>query len=206
MRIASNRNRFFTLALLVGTATAAPDSQAAELPEELNGSYFIVNQHIKDALAEIASQLDIPVKIAPGITGRVKQSRSPRSAAAFLDRLGHDYGFDWYYDGNLLHVTASSDSASRILVLNGIKLDDLEKRLNQLDILDQRFTLKGDPSGESAIVSGPMPYIEMVEATLQAMYMEKNSGSDTQAPIERRLPSNAVRVFRAHNMETLRFE
>ena len=51
-----------------------------------------------------------------------------------------------------------------------------------------------------------MPYIEMVEATLQAMYMEKNSGSDTQAPIERRLPSNAVRVFRAHNMETLRFE
>jgi len=125
-------------------------------------NYSADGKDIKDVLKDFAASQGIPADINSDVSGTFtgKFTLSPQR---FLDTLASSFGFVWYYDGQVLEITAASDMKSTLLHLDTASLQALRDALNRLGIEDPRFPVAYDDAEGSAMVNGPPRYVQMVQ-------------------------------------------
>ena len=149
--------------------------------------YVIVDQDIHEILADFGKNLNVKIQVDEDIEGRVRGDWPKQPPRPFLEAMAQRFGFDWYFDGHILHVTATAKSQTLLLFLGPVPFEELRSDLTDLDILDKRFPLRFSPGSNLALVAGPPRYVEMVTETLAAL------SSRPQAPDK---PAKRVTVFR----------
>jgi type III secretion protein C len=107
------------------------------------------------------------------------------SPQSMLDLLSATYSMIWYYDGNVLFVSPSSDADTAVLRASRASIDDLRSTINRLGIADPKYPITYDLSKDVAIVSGPKRYIELVRQTLQAVEAGDTSKSNSSVEVIR---------------------
>ena len=102
-----------TRALLI--ALAATPAAAAPLPL-MGGSvtYAVVDQDLRDVLTEVTQQSGLRLNLSEAVHGRVRGRLPPAPFSVILDQLAKTYGFDWYYDGGVLYVSAASEAQGKM--------------------------------------------------------------------------------------------
>ena len=167
------------LAALLGLA--APASAAHGEALHLNNkpyNYTVIDQDLRDVLRQFGANLGLRVTVSDAVQGRIRGRKVALPPAAFLDDLAKEFGFDWYYDGYTLFVTANNESVTKTIELGGMGFTTLQDNLKTLGIADDRFQLRPLPAGDAVLVAGPPRYVELVEQTL-AKPPEPPSGNIT---------------------------
>lgn len=134
---------------------------------------------LKEFLREFGASQGLMVVVSPEVEGTVngKFNMQPQN---LLEMLGATFGFIWYYDGNVLHIYAASDARSEIVRISHSSVDRLRQALQKLDIPDRRFPITYDTRQNTALVSGPKRYVDLVQQTARAIDQNQNlrSGSE----------------------------
>ncbi len=143
--------------------------QAANLPlADRPYSYTVLDQDLRDTLRQFGANNNLRVNLTDQVQGRVRGRLGKLTPRAFLDRLASEYGFDWFYDGFTLYVSAVGESVNRMVPTNGATPSQMDASLQALGIADTRFTMRPLQSQNVVMVAGPPRFVELVQQAAAA--------------------------------------
>jgi type III secretion protein C len=177
-----------TLALVIAL-WGATLANAADIHWRTNNfSYVAQDKPLADFIRDFAASQGLSVVIAPEVSGtvNVKFNQAPQS---MLDTLTMSFGLTWYYDGSVLYVSPGGDLSSEVVQLGGVTPNQLQQALGRLGVLDQRYPISYDRAHDTARVSGPKRYVQLVSQTVEAL---NQSGGSAAAVSNMR---TQIRVF-----------
>lgn len=132
-------------------------------------NYIVVDQDLRTVLQQFGANLGLRVSLSEAVQGRVRGRLPSAPPRQFLDHLAQVYGFDWYFDGSMMAISASSEAETRFVPLQGITVPMLEAGLRSVDLYDPRFNLHPGPGTDMAMVSGPPRYVKLVQDTAASL-------------------------------------
>lgn len=176
--------RFWLFRALLGALLVAGMAplQAAEVRWRTEKfAYVTKGQAVRDFLRQFGASQGLTVVVDPAVEGTVvgNFNLTPQSMLEFVSTT---FGLIWYFDGNVLYVYPTSEARSQILRLNYTTADRLRQTLTKLGITDKRYPVTFDASANTALVSGPKRYVELVEQSARALDQNESSrgASDIQ--------------------------
>ncbi|PLZ00483.1 EscC/YscC/HrcC family type III secretion system outer membrane ring protein [Burkholderia sp. WAC0059] len=123
--------------------------------------YSADGKDLRDVLRDFAASEGIPANIAQDVTGTFS-GKFHLPPQKFLDTLASSFGFVWYYDGQVLNITAASDMKSSLIKLDTTSTGTLRDALARMHVEDPRFPIQYDDADGTAIVNGPPSYVDLV--------------------------------------------
>lgn len=132
-------------------------------------AYTVIDQDLRDVLIEVGRQSGLPVEVSAAVHGRVHGRLPAAPLAQFLDHLASIYGFDWYFDGGTLDVSAAGESRAKMLALGPVPFAQLTSTLSTLGIADPRWPLRGSDTVGVVVADGPPRYLQLVEQALTVL-------------------------------------
>lgn len=82
---------------------------------------------------------------------------------ALLARITQQMGLMWYSDGQAIYIYDANEMRHAVMALRAISPEALRHFLQQSQLHDPRYPLRGEPGGHVLYLSGPPVYIELVE-------------------------------------------
>jgi type III secretion protein C len=131
--------------------------------------YVVIDQDIRDVLIEFGRNLNIPVKLSDQIKGRIRGPLELMSAAEFLKTLCDGHGLVSYFDGAVLHISVASEIQTAFIDLGHLRPQELTDKLDKLGYSDVRYPIKATANADVIAVSGPPPYLALIQQTAAAM-------------------------------------
>jgi type III secretion protein C len=157
-------------------------SQAAEVRwRSEKFVYQTKGQEVRDFLRAFAASQGLTVVVDPAVEGTMAGNfnLTPQS---MLELIATTKGLIWYYDGNVLYVYPSSEARSQVVRLNYTSANRLRQSLVKLGIGDKRYPISFDNAANTALVSGPKRYVELVEQAARAL--DQDEGGRGTADIQ----------------------
>lgn len=152
------------------TLAAAAPASAAPLPyPDRTVTYEVVEQDLTAVIDGVARQVGVHAEVSSKVEGRVHGRLPADTARGLLDKLASIYGFEWYFDGQSVHVSAASESVAKIVPLRKVVAAELQETLAHLGILDARWPLRFSRRGDVVEIAGPPHYVALIEQTISAL-------------------------------------
>ncbi|NOJ24254.1 type III secretion system outer membrane ring subunit SctC [Vibrio coralliilyticus] len=152
-----------------------PQGTFRQSPYSYRADDVFIGKVLKDFARSFGVQLVIDTKLSGKVNSRIRTN----SAAAFLNRLGLEYGFNWFLYSNTLYITESQDHQVYRLDVAESSTHDLKLALENIGLLDPRFGWGELPDEGIVLVSGPKRYVDLVKKfsrpSLRAMNKKKKS-------------------------------
>lgn len=162
--------------------------------------YTVLDQDLRDALRQFGANNGLRVVLSDAVQGRIRGRLGTLTPRAFLDRLAADFGFDWFYDGFTLYLTAVGEGVNRLISLGPASYPQLEEMLQTLGIADARFTVRPLQGQSLVMVAGPPRFVELVQqaaAVLAAKEEPKPPAAPSASAPPATAPANrSVTVYR----------
>ncbi|GEM_PF-510836 len=179
--------RVFRLAMLAGLVLAFVHPATAK-PGWFDTSYdyVVLDQDLRDTLTEFGRNLGVPVVLSDAVKGRVRGRVEAKYAGEFLERLAGTNGLTWYFDGSVLHISADTEFATRVIDAGKLSGEVVSARMGELGLADERFSVRSSGDGRVITASGPPAYVMTVDQLVQRMQPEPVVAGDDPR----------VRVFR----------
>ena len=146
------------LALVAGTVAALSGAGVSAAPLKLSDApytYTVINQDLQAALLEFGSNVNLKTNVSQEVRGRISGRLPELSPAAFLDRLASLYNLEWYFDGQILHITSARESQTRLLVPGPVPFERLKSTLDAFGVSDERFAVQPAPNAKSRACDRP---------------------------------------------------
>lgn len=165
------------LALLLAITVPAVGTAAEVRWKKEKFAYTAQGKNIRDFMREFGASQGLTVVVAKEVDGTVngKFDLLPESLMALMSA---NFGFVWYYDGNVLNIYPASDVRSEVVRLGNTSTERLRQALERLDIPDSRYPINYDARQGTALVSGPSRYVDLVLQTARAIGQNQNAGSE----------------------------
>ncbi|QHJ00018.1 EscC/YscC/HrcC family type III secretion system outer membrane ring protein [Xylophilus rhododendri] len=165
------------LALVLWMGMAACLAQAAPLKfRSANFKYVVDGKPIREVLRDFGASQGMVVAVAPEVEGSVvgKFDLTPRQ---FIDLLALSYGFVYYYNGAVLHVSASQGMHSTLVQLSYARVRQLRETLERMNVSEPRFPIVYDEIANTALVVGPQEYVDVIrEISIQLEKRTRTGG------------------------------
>jgi type III secretion protein C len=156
--------------MLAWFLAATPTAPAATPPwPDAPVPAALVDQDVSLFLTDFGQKLGIEVAISAAVQGHVAGRLPALAPGALLDRLGAQYGFNWYYDGHSLVISAESERVRRLMPLGHANFEALTAELDRLGISDPRYAVKHARGTDQVRIDGPPRFAELVEHTLASL-------------------------------------
>ncbi|WPB57950.1 type III secretion system outer membrane ring subunit SctC [Xylophilus sp. GOD-11R] len=162
-----------TAALALAMVAAGGPAQAMPVKfRSSNFKYVVDGKPVRDVLRDFGASQGMVVAVAPDVEGSVvgKFDLTPRQ---FLDLLALSYGFVYYYNGAVLHVSASQGMHSTLIRLNFARIQQLRETLERMNVAEPRFPIVYDETANTALVAGPQEYVDVIREI--AVQLEKRT-------------------------------
>jgi len=142
--------------------------QGAGIASDEKFDVSIRDQNVRDVFKEVSAAIGVPILLSDEVDGRVSAAFDQATAAELIDGIAKERALDWRFDGSRIRVTAQSEQVTRIIDLNGVKLNELSDALTSLDVYNERFQMTA-VDGQFAMVVAPPDYVAVVEVVLGAL-------------------------------------
>ncbi|RQP21316.1 type III secretion system outer membrane ring subunit SctC [Piscinibacter terrae] len=176
-------HRFARIALIVALACFAAHANAGEprWKDEMF-VYAAKGKNLKEFLREFGASQGLMVVVAKEVDGTVN-GKFNLLPGSLMELLSASFGFIWHAEGNVVYVTPASDVRSDVVHMSNTGVGRLRQALEQLNIPDRRFPILYDARQNSAIVSGPSRYVELVMQTAKAVDQNLNIGTGSEVRV-----------------------
>lgn len=156
--------------VVCGFAVVCPGVWPAPAPwPESPYSYFAEGVPLEVVLREFAAGFSLGLVVESGVQGTVHGRFNSASPTEFISRLGGVYGFVWYTQSGTLYVSPAREAVMRTLPMPPGGAGRLRQTLIDLGVVDPRFGWGELPEHGVLMVSGPLRYVDRVEATLKQL-------------------------------------
>lgn len=135
--------------------------------------YVVVDQDLKVVLQEFGRNVGVRITLSDAVQGRVRGRFPELAPMAFLEHLTRAYGLDWYFDGSMLSISASSEAVTHLVPTHGLSFEQVQGDLDRSGMLDQRFGLRQGPGSGTVVASGPPRYVQLVEQSITVLTAAK---------------------------------
>jgi len=164
----------FRFALVWVMAACASTVLAGEVRwKNTEFSYTAKGKKLEEFLREFGASQGLMVVVDKQVQGTVN-GKFNLLPGSLMDLMAASYGFVWYAEGNVLYVSPASDVRSELVRLSTANVARLRQALEQLDIPDRRFPIVYDSRHNTALVSGPSRYVELVAQTARSVDRNDN--------------------------------
>jgi type III secretion protein C len=173
--------RLVTALLCSMLATTAV--QAANVPwRNEKFSYMTRGQSLRDFLRHFGSSQGLTVVVDPAVEGSVVGNYNvmPQN---MMEMLSVQHGLIWYYDGNILYVYQAGQAQSQTIRLNYGTVAQFRQTLVRLNVPDKRYPIKYDAETNTALVSGPKRYVDLINEVAQSLDQKEGSGGTTDIQV-----------------------
>lgn len=143
-------------------------------------SYFAEASRLEAVLGDFAASFSLVLSIQPGVTGTVNGRFTSASPTEFISRLGAVYGFSWYTQGGVLHVSRTSDAVMRSVPIPAGGAGRLRQALTDLGVVEPKFGWGELPEHGVLMISGPPTYVNSVEAALRQLPVANIVGQEVR--------------------------
>lgn len=149
--------------MLLACAGPPVDVRAAELSRQ--GEGYVANKDgVKVFFDALSARLNQPVIVSKlAARKQISGEFDLADARALLTRITQQMGLMWYSDGQAIYIYDASEMRHAVVALRSISPAALRHFLQQAQLHDSRYPLRGDPGGHVLYLSGPPVYIELVE-------------------------------------------
>lgn len=123
---------------------------------------FAKDKDLKEVLREFAASQGLMVVVSDGVKGTVNGQFRLRPES-FIEMMAASFGFVWHTEGSVLYITTSDDVRSEVIRLsNGDNVKKFKQMIERLNIVDDRFPVTYDNNLNTAILSGPNRYVDLM--------------------------------------------
>jgi len=164
-----------------------------------------VDQNLRDVLHELSIATATPIKVSDLVSGQAHGRWSNTTAGEFLSQLANTYALEWYFDGSLLSVSASSEDETRLVPLHGAGLEKVRDGLMTSGLMDTRFTLRAGPTPDVALVSGPPRFLAVVQQSVDAIVASGASLQAMRSGVAASSPQQELTIFRGSHVSNVVF-
>jgi type III secretion protein C len=126
-------------------------------------AYVLVEQDVRAALQEFAQNMGLSVVMSDKVRGKSRSRIRAESAGDFLTALCDFNGLAWYFDGNVLYLSADSETDTRLFKAQGRQLEQLQDYVTSRDVYGTHMSVRTGPDGDELFVSGPPAWLAMIE-------------------------------------------
>ncbi|KWZ31002.1 type II/III secretion system family protein [Burkholderia anthina] len=157
-------------------------------------------------LAEVLNAFAAGQHVALRIDGQVEGVVSGRFAMPpqrFLDVMSRSYGFVWYYDGAVLHVSPANEQAHVAIRPHFLSAKALRASLEQAGLADTHFPLAVDAGAQTVNVRGPATYVERIRAAAERFERDARKRVRLSVRVFRLSAANAADETRVVDGRTL---
>lgn len=157
-------------------------------------------------LAEVLNAFAAGQHVALRIDGQVEGVVSGRFAMPpqrFLDVMSRSYGFVWYYDGAVLHVSPANEQAHVAIRPHFLSAKALRASLEQAGLADTHFPLAVDAAAQTVNVRGPATYVERIRAAAERFERDAQKRVRLSVRVFRLSAANAADETRVVDGRTL---
>jgi len=157
-------------------------------------------------LAEVLNAFAAGQHVALRIDGQVEGVVSGRFAMPpqrFLDVMSRSYGFVWYYDGAVLHVSPANEQAHVAIRPHFLSANALRASLEQAGLADTHFPLAVDAGAQTVNVRGPATYVERIRAAAERFERDARKRVRLSVRVFRLTAANAADETRVVDGRTL---
>ena len=134
-------------------------------------SYYADSTSLTQVLSDFASSFSLSLELSPQVAGKVQGKFTSASPTEFMDRLASVYGLTWFTHAGTLHVGRTTEVTTRSISAGGGNIATVRQALTSLGVLDARFGWGELPEQGIALVSGPAPYVALIERTMAQLPM-----------------------------------
>ncbi len=170
-------------AMAAGLLAAVGGVEAGEVRwKEEKYAYTAKGKNLKEFLREFAASQGLVAVVSKEVEGAVN-GKFNLLPSSLMDLMAASFGFTWYAEGNVLYVTPASDVRSEVVRLGATPIAKLRQALEQLDIPDRRFPILYDGRQNTALVSGPSRFVDLVVQTSRALDLAAPSGAGAEVRV-----------------------
>ncbi|MDE1460934.1 hypothetical protein [Spartinivicinus poritis] len=152
-------NRLVLLLLLVSTCKVVAQPEWADSPYLFKSN----DRSIKQAFLDFSFNMDTPLQLPEEISGVKPVDLPEMSALEYLHYLCRLSGTTWYFDGYKLYIVKQDDIKNEILSIEDISYRKLISLLKDLEVYDDKFTIKHHPLESVIYIRGPDIYIKSIK-------------------------------------------
>ena len=184
--------------LIAGFLVLVPKHVLALEPKWPEGDYkyIVIDQDLRSIITEFGRNTQLAVKMSADVpASRIRGKLPVTSAKDFLEALCERYGLNWYFDGAALHFSTWNEAQAELIDLGRLSPSTVQRRLKELGIANDRYTVKGTNDGKILSVAGPPAYRNIVRQTIAALK------KPVATPVVREVAAQdkvEVRVFRGN--------
>lgn len=145
-------------------AMSSPAALAA-VPDEWKRTayaYEADQAQLSTVLTDFANSFNVKLELDDKVTGVVNGHMRADNPKAFLDRLALESHFQWFVYNNTLYVSPMSEQTSTRIEVSPDGVEDLQKALTDVGLLDPRFGWGILPDDGVVLVRGPKRYVDFI--------------------------------------------
>ena len=159
------------LTMLLGLAGSLAQAMPVKW-RSANFKYAVDGKPVREVLRDFGASQGMVVAVAPDVEGSVagKFDLTPKQ---FIDLMALSYGFVYYYNGAVLHISASQGMRSTLIRLNYARIQQLRDTLERMNVAEARFPIVYDEAANTAMVAGPQEYVDVIREI--AVQLEKRT-------------------------------
>lgn len=164
-----------TAAAIIAFSHGAAAEQGTDASDWSTASYpyLIVDQSLEDTLNAFGQNVGVRTHVSPRLDGRVRQYRHDGTAGAFLEKLSADKGFEWFFDGKTLHLSASDETVERSWSVGAASEAALVDALVKSGADDPRYPHRFDPAAGIMRLAGPPRYMAIAAPVIDRLLAPK---------------------------------
>jgi type III secretion protein C len=156
--------------------------------------YVANGKSLKDMLREFGAAQGYVVVVAKDVDGIVN-GKFNLKPASLMDLLAASYGFIWHVEGKSIFISPANDLISDIISLTESEKNELEQALTRLNIAAARFPISFDASANTAAISGPSRYVDLVLKISRSIVGKRLHAADGLLDTEVPIKGAEVRIF-----------
>ncbi|MGL5004147.1 MAG: secretin N-terminal domain-containing protein, partial [Casimicrobium sp.] len=113
-------------------------------------------------LLDLMSSQGVPAVVseAVGGMGAKVNGKFRQTPQTVLDEVCRQFGLQWYYDGNAVHIHRASESASQMLWIDRGDFRRIAQFAKDLGVIDSRYVFKGSDTDPYVMIAGHRRYVE----------------------------------------------
>ncbi|WP_092487692.1 type III secretion system outer membrane ring subunit SctC, partial [Candidatus Ichthyocystis hellenicum] len=132
-------------------------------------SYYANNSSVRQVCEDFASGFGLIAHISPKVHGILSGRLSTSNPTSFLNSLSSMYGLTWFVNSGVLYVNLAEELSSRSIRVSSGTAPQIYKALMSLGVVDPRFGWGILPEQNIVMVSGPPPYLDLIERTIKEL-------------------------------------
>jgi general secretion pathway protein D len=135
-------------------------------------AHVAVDQSLVDLLREFANDQGLNLIVSAEVTKsdvRISGSFPAQAPETFLNKVTHDNGLIWYYDGTSIYVYRNDELKSRFFSLANVEPDAVAATLEKIGVPLGRFTVRYLPRERLLYVVGAPRLVELIEEVIKTL-------------------------------------